>query len=89
MDMGFFNLVNLALAVLAVGGVLAHPQLSDQETIEYKAKVARDTEALGRCLESPQMREINARALEQRMTALKHMRRAQGIRSDDQGNHIC
>ncbi|KAF2877190.1 Intradiol ring-cleavage dioxygenase [Massariosphaeria phaeospora] len=72
------KLLATAAAVLSAV-VSAHPELSKREMAEYREQVARDTEALGRCLESREMQETNVRMLEERATALHHLRKARGV----------
>ncbi|KAF2735612.1 aromatic compound dioxygenase [Polyplosphaeria fusca] len=77
--MAQFNIFVLALVAIFAGCALAHPELSDRELAEYQDLVSQNTEALGRCLESPELQTINARIEADRTAALKHIRQARGI----------
>lgn len=77
--MAILSFVKLTIVALLVIAVLAHPNLSKEEWAEHKLHVARSTEALGRCLELPEVKELHARMLDQRSSTLKHLRKARGI----------
>jgi hypothetical protein len=75
------GLLLLALLVICPN-VVAHQDLSSGELVQYHTNLKRDGEALNRCLESPEMREHNARMLIHRNEILRHTRKARGIDTD-------
>jgi hypothetical protein len=88
---GLFNTMAIStflkIAVVALLGscAVAHPELSKEEMVEYQDLVARHTDALGRCLESRELREINARMLEHRGLAVRHLQKARGLEAREAG----
>jgi hypothetical protein len=72
-----FLLLFVFLALSA--SVTAHQELSPDELVEYHRIVKRNSEALNRCLQSPDMHEHHARMLVHRDQTLKHIRKTRGI----------
>ncbi|KAF2275780.1 aromatic compound dioxygenase [Westerdykella ornata] len=69
----------LVLLTLLSAFVFAHPRFSTEEIAQYRDLVARHTEALGRCLESPHLRELNTRMLDGYATTAVKLRKARGL----------
>jgi hypothetical protein len=69
------GLLLLACSPLAV----AHQDLSAGELEDYHKNLKRNGEALSRCLESPEMREHNARMLVHHDDTLRSIRKARGM----------
>jgi hypothetical protein len=80
-----FWLLLLAFLALSVN-VAAHQELSPDELVEYHRIAKRNSEALNRCLQYPDMHEHHARMLVHRDQTLKHIRKTRGI--DTEGS-IC
>jgi hypothetical protein len=77
---GFLRIVLAFLTILLLlGQAAAHLDLSPDELIEYHANIKRDSEALSQCLQSPGMREHNARTVARREQTLDLLREAQGM----------
>jgi predicted transcriptional regulator len=76
-----FGLFLLALLTSCIN-VSAHQMLSPDELAEYHYNLKRDGEALSRCLESPEMRELNARMLIHRDQTLRHIRKARSLETE-------
>lgn len=83
--MAITKFLKLAVVALLGSSVLAHPKLSEEQMVEYQDLVARNTEALGRCLESRELREINAGMLERRKLAVRHLQQARGLEVREPG----
>jgi uncharacterized protein HemX len=85
--MAISNFLKLAVVALLGTSVVAHPRLSKEEMVEYQDLVARHTEALGRCLESRELREINARMFEERGHEIHKLRTARGLDKRGKNRH--
>lgn len=75
----FMKILRLAVLAVAAVGVSAHAKRTSAEMTEYRRQVVRDTEALSKCLDTPELKELNARMIAQRRETLGHMRKARGI----------
>lgn len=85
--MAISSFLKIALVALLGTSVVAHPKLSKEEMAEYQDLVARNTEALGRCLESRELRDINAAMLEHRRLAVRDVLKARGLEAREPGKY--
>jgi hypothetical protein len=77
---GFLRIMLAFLAILLLfGQAAAHLDLSLDELTEYHANIKRGSEALSQCLQSPGMREHNARMVARREQTLDLLRETQGM----------
>ncbi|KAL1612129.1 hypothetical protein SLS60_000352 [Paraconiothyrium brasiliense] len=73
------KLLRFAVVATAVLGVTAHEKRSPKEMTEYHNQVARDSEALTRCLDTPDLKALNARLTVERRESFHRLRKARGI----------
>jgi hypothetical protein len=76
---GFLWIAIVLVALLLLAGhSAAHVDLSPDELVKYHANVKRDSDALHQCLQSPEMREHNARMVAYREQTFHRLRQARG-----------
>jgi hypothetical protein len=76
----FLNATRLVAAALTLVGVMAHmPDLTAEETAWYNAHVARSSEALKQCLQTPELKDLHKRMTIERIETLKRVRNARGL----------
>lgn len=78
------KLPKLALAFMTLlclcSSVLAHTQMFSEERANHHGNTKRDSEALGQCLQSPEMHEHNIRMTAHRDDTLHRFRKAHAAR---------
>jgi len=74
----FDKVIRFAAAALAVAAVAAHLDLSAEEKVRYSHHVARSTEAMSQCLETPELKDLHKRMVAEREETLHRIRRARG-----------
>ncbi|KAJ4357380.1 uncharacterized protein N0V89_001955 [Didymosphaeria variabile] len=78
------KILRLAVVAAAVLGASAHVKRTPREMVEYHKQVARDSEALAQCLDTPDLKELNARIIVERRESFHRLRKARGIDVDVQ-----
>lgn len=79
------KILRVVVIAAAAVGVSAHADRTPQEMAEYHRHVARDSEALSQCLDSPELKELNARVVAERQASFRRLRKARSIGVQSRG----
>lgn len=77
--MMFSKILQVVVAAAFAVGVSAHAKRTPEELAQYHRLVARDAQALNKCLQTREMKDLNARVMAKRQESLHRLRKARGI----------
>jgi hypothetical protein len=86
--MFFSKVFRVATVALVVAGVTAHLDLFAEDKAQQKEHVARGGEALTKCLESPEMKDLHKRMVAERGAELHRIRKARGLDTRGDFNNL-
>ncbi|KAF1975611.1 aromatic compound dioxygenase [Bimuria novae-zelandiae CBS 107.79] len=72
-------MLRLAFVFAAAVCVSSHAKRTPEEIVEYHRQVTRNAEALNKCLETPELKELGTRVMAKRQESFRQLRKTRGI----------